>query len=602
MASTTPGVVSIRGFYGPSSKADGSFMVYLTEETNIPISNGWTVSDLPGITGNVYIQTYNSNVYGDVVVNPGPPAISFPYVSNAVVYADTPNAVNVPSSIVRLTLSPPTGNATANTANATTTFGLYDPRLYDGSKILGDEAPLRDLGSNVATSEGLNTYTTVVDRGAGTGALTALAAIGGQEEYVFGGQSHWIPHTRQTTPFQVSYRQTRNITVTGQMLGTAVQFPIRTRDAKDLISNMYLKCTLPALQSDYSYCELVGRAILKSVEIIIDGVSYDLLTDDWYVLHDQLFLDADQKLTYYQMLNAGYPENQPVPASSPIDLMIPLDLFFCRSRQKSKHYFLPVCALMDANIIIRITFNSSQWITNAPTDANGNLIDVSNVYLLLEEVTLSSPERLYFVNQTHRFKIPQVWKEAIQGFTSGQVRVNFTPNFHVSMMAWFIRNKSYEIESVSVPATPGLVATPPNLSALRYTYGYTTQYNSATTPVTFFNGTTLQFVNVIESATLYINNNNILSSFPGSVFYSYKQPIDHGFSVPTKDIYVYNFAKNPRVFTGGLDFKTLNYSTSHLDITFRSAYAPQITAQYNLHLYYYGYRTIEISGGKIYYV
>jgi hypothetical protein len=593
---------SIRGFYGPSTVADGSFMVYLTEQTTLPISNGWTISDLPGITGNVYIQTYNSNVYGDVVVNPGPPAISFPYVSNAVVYADAPNAVNVPSSIVRLTLSPPTGGPTANTSNATTTFGLYDPRLYDGSKIVGDEAPLRDLGSNVSTSEGLNTYTTVVDRGAGTGALTALAAIGGQENYVFGGQSHWIPHVRQTTPFQTSYRQTRNITVTGSMLGSSVQFPIRTRDAKDLISNIHLKCTLPALQSDYSYCELIGRAILKTVEIIIDGVSYDLLTDDWYVLHDQLFLDADQKLTYYRMFNAGYPENQSVPASSPIDLMIPLELFFCRSRHKDNHYFLPVCALMDANIIIRITFNTAQWITNAPTDVDGNLVDISNVYLLLEEVTLSPPERLYFMNQPHQFKIPQIWKEAVQGFTSGQVRVNFTPNFHISSMMWFIRNKTYEIESVYVPPTPGLVASPPDIASLRYTYGYTTQYNSATTPVTFFNGTSINFISVIDEATIYINNNNILSTFPGSVFYSYKQPIDHGLAIPTKNIYMYNFAKNPRVLTGGLDFSTLNYSTSHLDMTFRAAYAPQIAAQYNLHMYYYGYRTVQISDGKISYV
>lgn len=593
---------SIRGFYGPSSVADGSFMVYLTEKTTLPIDKGWTISELPGITGNVYIQTYNSNVYGDVVVNPGPPAISFPYVSNAVVFADTPNAVNVPSSIVRITLSPPTSNATANTANATTSFGLYDPRLYDSSNIVGDEALLRELNSNVATSEGTNFFTTVTDRGAGLGGLISLAAIGGQEKYVFGGQSHWLPHTRQTTPFQMSYRQTRNITVTGQMLGNSVQFPIRTRDAKDLISNMYLKCTLPALQSDYSYCELVGRAILKSVEIIIDGVSYDLLTDDWYVIHDQLLLDADQKLTYYQMLNAGYPENQPVPASSPIDLMIPLDLFFCRGKQKDNHYFLPVCALMDANIIIRITFNPSQWITNAPTDSSGNLVDVSNVYLLLEEVSLSTPERLYFINKKHTFKIPQVWKEAIQKFTSGQVRVNFTPNFHILMMAWFIRNKSYEANTVTVPPTPGLVASPPDVSSLRYTYGYTTKYNSASTPVTFFNGTTVNFINVIKSATLYINNNNILSDFPGSLYYSYKQPVDHGLSIPTKDIYVYNFAKNSRTLTGGLDFSTLNYSTSHLDMTFEEAYASQITAQYNMNMYYYGYRTIQIYDGKISYV
>jgi hypothetical protein len=594
---------SIRGFYGPSSKADGSFMVYLTEVTNLPIEAGWTVSDLPGITGNVFIQEYNSNVYSDVVVNPGPPAISFPYVSNAVVYADAPNAVNIPSSIVRLTLSPPTSNATANTANATTTFGLYDPRLFDGSKIQGDEAPLRELDSNVSTTEGTNSFTTVVDRGAGTGALTALAAIGAQEPYVFGGESHWIPKIIQTTPFQISYREIPDITVTGQMLGTSVQIPIRTRDAKDLISNMYLKCTLPALQSTYQYSELVGRAILKNVEIIIDGVSYELLTDDWYIIHDQMFLDADDKLRYYQMMNGGYTENQSVPASSPLNMLIPLNLFFCRSKRGYKRPYLPVCALMNSTIIIRITFNSASWITDAPTDANGNLIDISNVHLLLEEISLTPPERLYFMNKRHILKIPQIWKEAIQDFRFGQVRVNFTADFDIAAMFWFIRNKTFEQDRPpSVPATGGLSASPTNLAALRYNYGYTTRYISSTTPVTFFNGTTLNFIDVIQSTVLYINNNNIMSSFPGALYYSYKQPIDHGLSIPTKNIYMYNFSKNPLFTEGTLDFKTLNTNTSHLDMTFLPEYAPQLAELYNIHVYYYGYKTIEIYNGRVRYV
>ena len=91
------------------------------------------------------------------------------------------------------------------------------------------------------------------------------------------------------------------------------------------------------------------------------------------------------------------------------------------------------------------------------------------------------------------------------------------------MMAWFFRNKNYENET-SGPTIQ-------NYSALRYTYGYTTQYNKSTTPVTFFNGTTLNFTDVIQYATLYINNQNILSNFPGSLYYSYRQPTDHNMSI-----------------------------------------------------------------------
>jgi hypothetical protein len=583
---------SLRGFYGPAAVQDGSFIVYFTDQTKLPISNGWVISGLPNILGNVSVTQYNSNVYGDVVINPGPPSISFPYISNAFVVSDVPNDVTVPSSIVRLTVLPPPPTGRRATANAVSSFGLYEPDIYNTSNIVGTEGDLRSFSSNIVNVEGRNTYTTVVQRGAGLGALISLAAIGAQEPYMYGGYSHWIPRIRQHTPFTLSQRMLVPVIVTGQMLGQLVQIPIPTRDAKDLISNMYLTCTLPAL-SGYSYCEMVGRALFSTVELLIDGISYELLTDDWYMIHDQLFLDADEKMRLYQALNAGYPENQTVPAPEPISLRIPLQFFFSRSKYQSRPYF-PTCALSQSQIIVRIQFHSAAWITNAPSDANGKPVDISNVRLLLEEVSLSPVERVFFVSQPQTFKIPQVWREAVQGFTSGQVRVNFTANFPVTMMAWFFRNKTYENQTTDPNA--------PNFSQQRYNYGYSTQYNKASTPVTFFNGTKLNFIDVIDTATLYINNQNILSNFPGSLYYSYRQPTDHSMSIPTKNIYMYCFGKNPHVLSGGLDFSKLNYQTSHLDMSFLKQYATEITANYNLHVYYYGYRTVRIQGGQILYV
>lgn len=583
-----PSPYSVRGFYGPSTIADGSFIVYFTEQTQLQISKGWVITGLPGITGNVVVQIYNSNVYSDVVINPGPPAISFPYVSNAIVFSDAPNAINVPSSIVRFNVTP--GNFdTTKIVGATTNFGLYDPKLYDPAGITGQEAALRELNSNVSTSEGLNTITTVVDRGAGLGALISMAAIGAQEPYVFGGQSHWIPHIDQHTPFSVSQRLTNPVVVAGTILGSSVQIPIAIRECRDLISDIFLQCTIPSLPSGKVYCETIGRALLSKVELIIDGVPYELLTDDWYIIHDQFFLDADEKNTNYKSFNAGFPENQSISISDPKQLIIPLNFFFCRSKTGSNRPYLPTCALANSSMIVRIEFNTASWITDATVDENGKIIDITNVRLIIEEITLGPAERIYFMNTRHVFRIPQVWREAVQQFRDGQVRVNFTPSFPISMMAWFIRKKSYENDVSSV-------------APYRYTLGYTTNFIRASTPVTFFNGTTLNFIDVIQSATLYINNNNVLSNFPGALYYSYKQPIDHGLSIPTKNIYMYSFSKNPKMLEGGLDFAKLNTSTSHLDITFSPEYASEITASYNLHMYYYGYRTIEINNGRMAYV
>jgi hypothetical protein len=588
--------ISVLGFYGPSMTKDGSFMVYLTEPTiGNTIGPGWTVSGLSGISGNVTIAQFTSNVYGDVVINPGPPAISFPFVSNAVVISDMPNTIQAPSSIMRLTLSQMSANYVPNVfSNATTSFGLYDPRAYDASNIKGVFTELRELNSNVTTSEGLNELKTIVERGAGTGALLSMAAIGAQEKYLFGGQSQWLPKFKQYTSFAMTQRLSVPLVLTDKTyLGSVTQVDLFPRQMGDLISNMYLQCTLPALPTGYSYSELVGRALFNKIEFLVDGLPYETITDDWYVIRDQLFLDADERNAIYKAISGGYPEGTNVPASTPVNLIIPLEFFFCRRhthsdvvKERLEKPFFPMCAVSRSVISVRFTFNTAAWITNAPTNVSNGLIDVIAPRLLVEEITLTPEERMYYQNTKLQFNVPRVWSEAVQPYQNGLSRLNLTANYPVTMMVWFVRNQAYETQAS-------------NYYDSRYAYGYTTKYIQAATPVTFFNGANVRYIDTIEYATLYLNNQNVLSNFPGGLYYSYKQPLDHGLTVPSKNLYVYCFGKSPAEYTqeGALDFKTLNSQTTHLDIKFLDTYTPQIASQYLLHLYYYGYVTLEVSGG-----
>ena len=73
-----PTSLTVSVFYGPSLTAN-VLSVYLTQ--NAPIVPGMTITGLTGIQRRVVVQTYTSNVYGDVIINPGPPAVSFPYVA-----------------------------------------------------------------------------------------------------------------------------------------------------------------------------------------------------------------------------------------------------------------------------------------------------------------------------------------------------------------------------------------------------------------------------------------------------------------------------------------------------------------------------------------
>ena len=590
--------ISVLGFYGPSMVQDGSFMVYFTEPTQgTVIGPGWTISGLTGISGNVTVVQYTSNVYGDVVINAGPPAISFPYVSNAVVVSDMPNNIRAPSSIMRLTLNQMSANYVPNVfSNATTSFGLtsYDMSAYNTSNIKGIFTELRELNSNVATSEGLNELKTIVERGAGTGALLSMAAVGAQEKYLFGGQSMWLPKFKQYTSFSMTQRLSVPLRLTGQtFLGSVTQVDLFPRQMGDLISNMYLQCTLPALPNGYSYSELVGRALFNKIEFLVDGLPYETITDDWYVIRDQLFLDADERNAMYKAVSGGYAEGTNVPAATPVNLIIPLEFFFCRRhthsdsvKERLEKPFFPMCAVSRSTISVRFTFNTAAWITNAPTNVSNGLIDVLSPRLLVEEIKLTPEERLYYQNTKLQFKVPRVWSEAVQPYQNGLTRLNLTANYPVTMMVWFVRNQLYETQAS-------------NFYDSRYAYGYTTKYIQAATPVTFFNGANVRYIDTIEYATLYLNNQNVLSNFPGGLYYSYKQPLDHGLTVPSKNLYMYCFGKSPAEYTqeGAIDFRTLNSQTTHLDIKFLDTYTPQIASQYLLHLYYYGYVTLEVSGG-----
>jgi len=696
-----PPSLTVSGFYGPSLTAN-ILSVYLTQ--NAPIVPGMTITGLAGIQQRVIVQTYTSNVYGDVIINPGPPAISFPYVALVTATIEGTGSVPVaPSSLLQLTFvfenvqtkttahgfrgpivtgntfsvyvvdqfTGPTPDAdwkvtgfsdpsmllvdvagnltvsnfvsepgTANVLSDTITkpqeylyrldvvtdqqqmiplpssnvlltftrpnqviqpkyYSMYDPKIFDASLIKGQTAELRDLNSNVWTDVPAprDALIEMAGRGFGTGALTALAAIGPQEKYMYGGESLWMPKIIQHTPFAITQRFLLPLkSGNDKFLNSTRTFSvdIHPRESGDLLSNMYLSVSLPALPAGYDYTPLVGRAILKKVEFLIDGQPIETLTDDWYILRDQLFLDADEKLAMYQATSLGQSESNVVPATDVVKMMVPLDFFFCRrhsdrkiGREKLEKPFFPLCAILKQTVTIRFTFHDSTWITDAPADASGNPIDIINPKVLLEEITLSPQERMYYQSHELNFKVNRVWSEAGQPYSKGKAIMNLTANFPVSMITWFVRNQNYEDEKNAA------------YYKSRYFYGYSTDYILAAVPVTFFNGVTINFLDIIQSGTLYLNNQNVLSNFPGALYYSYKQALDHGLSVPTKSIYMYCFGDNPKEYNqeGYVDFSTLNSQTTHLDLIFDPILSPQIEKSYTMYLYYYGYVPLQISGG-----
>ena len=218
-----------------------------------------------------------------------------------------------------------------------------------------------------------------------------------------------------------------------------------------------------------------------------------------------------------------------------------------------------------------------------------NLTDfITAPKLIIEEVQLSEEERQYTKAIPRRLVVNHVQKQPPLYFeqgTNGQITIGIGASFPVTFMCWFIRRGDYESLSRYVDS--------------RYSYGYTTKYISAATPITFFNGVKFNYIDLINSAQITLNGNPILTNLGGGVYFTMKQPFDHALSIPTKSVYIYSFGMNPKEYNQGgfMDFSPLNASTTTLSLEFKPEYATELAKAFSLYLFYYGYTILEVKDG-----
>jgi len=282
-----------------------------------------------------------------------------------------------------------------------------------------------------------------------------------------------------------------------------------------------------------------------------------------------------------------------VPSS---DIITPLEFFFCRrhsannkARERLRRPYFPLCAMWNQRLYVRFTFQQNTWWCNAPVGSKMDIYspDTTNLpTLITEEILLNDDERLYYMNTPLKYLVPKVQKESTLSFSGNNPQLELTANFPVQTLAWFFRNKNYEDVSDG------------RYSDSRYSYGYTTQYIATGLQLQFPSGNS-NFVDVISTAKITLNNVDILSTFQGSLYYSFKQPLEHGLSIPSKNIYTYSFGLTPKEYNQGgyLNFSKLNSQTTNLSLTFKPQYTAQITQGYNLYLFYYGYNLLQFQGG-----
>ena len=560
-------------------KLKGSYTIrehiieYTFTDSPPTIQPGWIVTNLTPLQGTFTVKEFGKNIYN------GTDSLGRAmFTSVAVITSTDPVPNNSTPAYVEAVFTSPTYQTSFVPGSFKSKSNNFPVVNINPNIVLGKYTKFRDLNKDLPFHPEPKDFTEIKQRGVSSASILALFAKGPQDEFLISNDpnsSQWSPVFKQHTNAVMFNRIIPLPGPSPTYQGTVSTVILYPNQLGDLFSNMYLKVTLPSVTP---LAPNIGRSIIKKVDFLVNETIVETLYDDWYIIRDQMLLDADEQ---YAMNAAMAGVNN--------DVIIPLEFFFCRrhsnnnsGRERLRKPYFPICAMHNQLIYIRFTFQPYQWWTsNTSVTA-----DISNPVIITEEILLEKKERLYYKSTPLRYIVNSIKKDASLTFTSNQPIINLTAAFPVQTLMWFFRNKNYE------RVTDGLYYDS------RYNYGYTTQYIHSAVPMQFPSGNT-NFIDVITSAKITLSNTDVTSVLPGGLYFGFNQPFQHFLSIPSKNIYSYSFGLTPKEYNQGgyLNFSKLNSQTTTMTLTFDPTYSAQVTQGYNLYVFYYGYNFLQFRGG-----
>ena len=377
------------------------------------------------------------------------------------------------------------------------------------------------------------------------GGLMQLVAYGAQDIYLTGNP--------QITFFKVVYRRHTNFSVESieQTFNGSPDFgkkvTVTVSRNGDLITNVYLQATLPAVTagaSAFTWSNEIGNALIKSVEVEIGGQRIDKQYSDWLSIWQQLTQEAGAADGYAKMIGNVAPVTTEIAATatgSAYTVYVPLQFWFNRNPGLA----LPLIALQYHEVKFNIEFAAAaDCATNASVASGVTLGDTS---LYVDYVYLDTDERRRFAQTSHEYLIEQLQftgDESLSG-TNNKVKLNF--NHPVKFLVWV----------VSAAGAANFV------------------YNDAQTPA----------VNNVATSKLQLNGHDRFSERSGDYF-NWVQPYQCFGSSPASGINVYSFALKPAEHqpSGTANMSRIDNAT--LNITLRtgltSATAKVYAVNYNV--------------------
>ena len=404
---------------------------------------------------------------------------------------------------------------------------------------------------------------------AGTGAVLSLDAIGLQDTYLTGKddsffQYHNVQHSAFTRYTSAQNYSNPDLTSPTWPFGQDIRFTMNPRTMGDLLSNMYIKLALPAgtYTSDY-----LGWAMIKSIEFRVDTQVIETVTGDWNVIYSELFLLNEERDALNQLFGTG--------TGGP--LIIPLNFFFSRIHSTKdtnnplihdpvfKPYFLTCATLGAGEITVTVRFHECSHFSSASTLSSS----IPVVTLLTDQIILSDNERSYIQNNPQSSIVSVTGNNPSQTVTpGGPFNCNLVANIPVKALYWFFKKTGFNFSTGD--------------------------------------GTNETMTPIVAETQLYLNGQQLLglststastTRLDGSFYYKFAQPLNHGLSTPTKNIYSYSFCLHPKspVPSGSVNFSQMSSNQTKLTGSLYQA----ATGTYSLHVYWQGYHQLTYANGLV---
>lgn len=393
--------------------------------------------------------------------------------------------------------------------------------------------------------------------------------------------------------------------------GTDVNWPFGQQSIKvqfdpmqmgDLLTNMWVKITMPGLQSSNdTYADQLGRHLFKEVRMRVDEVEVETFYDDWGVIYDELYLEMSEKVANRFLVNRSLAfdtsDLNSTISTAATELLVPLNFFFSRKysgdeytqNEPDRPYF-PVCSCYKQKIEFEFVFHKQTFFTDT-----AKVLTVPKFHVITEEITLDPQERLYFMKEAQTLVTDIVVRHPSAQTERGKtnLRTNLVPNQPVKAMHWFFRNAKFENEDVTAQGE-----TVEGELYFQNRFNFSSNVN--------FDELFAFYAPVMDEAKFYINGEKFPNSTQtGHVYYKYLTPMRRYLSRPYRNIYTHSFAEFPRraQFSGHFDFSQVQGNKTAMEFTFEPLNAQGGNLldndTYTMHMYYVGYEVFVFEGGKM---